>query len=229
LPLVRGVLFGKDPGQREIDVRGVRFIVDFLHGQKTGLYLDQLENYVIVAERAAGRRVLDCFSNQGGFALACAQRGAPDVTGVETGAESARKLRQNAARNGLRISVEEQDVFEFLKTAERRGDLYDMIILDPPSFTRARGKINDALRGYRELHLRSAKLLATDGLLATFSCSHHVSADEFESAVAGGFSDARRSARIVRRLSQGVDHPTLLHLPETFYLKGLFLEAMAGR
>jgi 23S rRNA (cytosine1962-C5)-methyltransferase len=229
LPLVSGVLFGKDPGQREIDVRGVRFIVDFLHGQKTGLYLDQLENYAIVAERAAGRRVLDCFSNQGGFALACAQRGAPDVTGVETGAESARKLRQNAARNGLRISVEEQDVFEFLKTAERRGDLYDMIILDPPSFTRARGKINDALRGYRELHLRSAKLLATDGLLATFSCSHHVSADEFESAVAGGFSDARRSARIVRRLSQGVDHPTLLHLPETFYLKGLFLEAMAGR
>jgi 23S rRNA (cytosine1962-C5)-methyltransferase len=229
LPLVRGVLFGKDPGQREIDVRGVRFIVDFLHGQKTGLYLDQLENYAIVAERAAGRRVLDCFSNQGGFALACAQRGAPDVTAVETGAESARKLRQNAARNGLRISVEEQDVFEFLKTAERRGDLYDMIILDPPSFTRARGKINDALRGYRELHLRSAKLLATDGLLATFSCSHHVSADEFESAVAGGFSDARRSARIVRRLSQGVDHPTLLHLPETFYLKGLFLEAMAGR
>ncbi|MGA7216604.1 MAG: class I SAM-dependent rRNA methyltransferase [Terrimicrobiaceae bacterium] len=229
LPLVSGVLFGGEPGEREIAVGGVRFIVDFLHGQKTGLYLDQLENYGIVAECAPGRRVLDCFSNQGGFALACAQRGAPEVTAVESGFESVRRLQQNASRNGLRISVEEQEVFDFLKAAERRGDSYDLIILDPPSFTHARGKIKEALRGYRELHLRSAKLLAPEGVLATFSCSHHVSAEEFESAVAGGFSDARRSARIVRRLSQGADHPALLHLPETYYLKGLLLEAMAGR
>jgi 23S rRNA (cytosine1962-C5)-methyltransferase len=104
-----------------------------------------------------------------------------------------------------------------------------MIILDPPSFTRARGKINDALRGYRELHLRSAKLLSEEGVLATFSCSHHVSAGEFESAVAGGFSDAKRSARIIRRLGQGADHPILLNLPETSYLKGLLLHTMAGR
>ena len=116
----------------------------------------------------------------------------------------------------------------FLKAAERRGDRYDLIILDPPSFTRTRDKINDALRGYRELHLRSARLL-TDGLLATFSCSHHVSAKEFESSVAAGFFDAKRSARIVRRLVQGPDHPVLLHMPETFYLKGLFLDVPTGR
>jgi 23S rRNA (cytosine1962-C5)-methyltransferase len=228
LPLVAGPLYGGDPGEREIDVNGVRFSVDFLHGQKTGLYLDQLENYSIVAQQARGRRVLDCFSNQGGFALACARSGALEVTAVESAAESARKLRENSVRNGLPISVVEEDVFSFLKASERRGDLYDLIILDPPSFTRARGKINDALRGYRELHLRSARIL-TQGVLATFSCSHHVSAEEFESAVAGGFHDARRSARIMRRLGQGADHPVLLHLPETFYLKGLLLDAMAGR
>jgi 23S rRNA (cytosine1962-C5)-methyltransferase len=229
LPLASGVLFGGDPGEREINVRGVRFLVDFLHGQKTGLYLDQFENYAIVADHTRGRRVLDCFANQGGFALTCAQMGALEVTAVESGADSAKRLRENADRNGFRLSVKEEDVFDFLKVSERRGDLYDMIILDPPSFAHARSKINDALRGYRELHLRSSRLLSANGVLATFSCSHHVSAVEFESAVADGFLDARRSARIIRRLGQAADHPILLHIPETSYLKGLLLEAMAGR
>lgn len=228
LPLIAGPLFGGGPGEREIDIKGVRFLVNFLQGQKTGLYLDQIENYSIVANYAPGRRVLDCFSNQGGFALACAARGALEVTAVESTGENARKLRENTIRNGLRVTVAEEDVFSFLKSAERRGDRYDLIILDPPSFTRARDKINDALRGYRELHLRSARLL-THGLLATFSCSHHVSAKEFESSVAAGFFDAKRGARIIRRLFQGPDHPVLLHLPETFYLKGLFLEVPTGR
>lgn len=229
LPLTTGLLRGEDPGEREVSLRGIRFRVNFLHGQKTGLYLDQADNYAIVAAHAGGRRVLDCFSNQGGFALACAQQGATAVTAVESGAESARKLRENAERNGLEIATAEEDVFDFLKEAERRGETYDLIILDPPSFTKARGKINDALRGYRELHLRGARLLAPEGLLATFSCSHHVSAHEFESAVAGGFVDARRSARILKRLSQSADHPSVLHLPETHYLKGLLLESMPGR
>ena len=227
LPLIAGPLFGGDPGEREIDVKGVRFLVNFLQGQKTGLYLDQLENYSIVAHYAPGRRVLDCFSNQGGFALACAANGAREVTAVESTVESAKKLRENSPRNGMRISVAEDDVFSFLKSADRSGQRYDLIILDPPSFTRARDKINDALRGYRELHLRSARLLA-QGIVATFSCSHHVSAQEFESAVAAGFFDGRRSARIIRRLGQGTDHPVFLHLPETFYLKGFLLDVAAG-
>lgn len=229
LPLTTGLLHGSDPGEREVSLRGIRFRVNFLHGQKTGLYLDQADNYAIVAAHAAGRRVLDCFSNQGGFALACAQQGAAAVTAVESGAESARKLRENAERNGLDVVTAEEDVFDFLKESERRGETYDLIILDPPSFTKARGKINDALRGYHELHLRGARLLAPDGLLATFSCSHHVSAHEFESSVASGFVDARRSARILKRLSQSADHPAALHLPETHYLKGLLLESMPGR
>ncbi|MEI6340247.1 MAG: class I SAM-dependent rRNA methyltransferase, partial [Verrucomicrobiota bacterium] len=229
LPLGTGMLVGDDPGEREVDLRGVRFSVDFLRGQKTGLYLDQAENYALVAAQARGRRVLDCFSNQGGFALACALHGAAEVTAVESGAASANKLRENAARNGLSVTVEEQDVFSFLNEAGRRQAEYDLIILDPPSFTKARGKINEALRGYRELHLRGAGLLSARGVLATFSCSHHVSAGEFESAVAEGLTDARRSARVLHRLTQAADHPAVLHLPETCYLKGLLLEVMPGR
>jgi len=229
LPQAAGMLHGEDPGERDVELRGIRFRVDFLRGQKTGLYLDQAENYEAVAAYAAGRRVLDCFSNQGGFALACARRGASEVTAVESGSESAGRLRDNAARNGLAIRTEEEDVFSFLKEAARREEAYDLIILDPPSFTHARAKVNEALRGYHELHLRAAQLLAPNGILATFSCSHHVAADEFETSVAGGFADARRSARVLRRLSQPADHPVVLHLPETFYLKGLILEMMAGR
>jgi len=229
LPLGTGMLVGDDPGEREVDLRGVRFLVDFLRGQKTGLYLDQAENYALVAAQARGRRVLDCFSNQGGFALACALHGAAEVTAVESGAASANKLRENAARNGLSVTVEEQDVFSFLNEAGRRQAEYDLIILDPPSFTKARGKINEALRGYRELHVRGAGLLSARGVLATFSCSHHVSAGEFESAVAEGLTDARRSARVLHRLTQAADHPAVLHLPETCYLKGLLLEVMPGR
>ncbi len=229
LPLVTGMLAGEDPGPREVTLDGIRFSVDFLRGQKTGLYLDQAENYSIVAARAAGLRVLDCFANQGGFALACAAKGASHVVAVESGADSAQKLRDNAALNCLAIETVEEDVFSFLAEQMRRETQYDLIILDPPSFTKARGKIKDALRGYRELHMRAARLLAPHGLLATFSCSHHVAADEFESSIAEGFGDAKRSARILKRMGQASDHPAVLHLPETFYLKGLLVEVMPGR
>jgi 23S rRNA (cytosine1962-C5)-methyltransferase len=229
LPSTTGLLAGTDPGPREVPLNEVRFSVDFLRGQKTGLYLDQAENYTIVAARARGLRVLDCFSNQGGFALACASQGASRVVAVESGADSARKLRENAAINGLTIETVEEDVFAFLTNEVRREAQFDLIILDPPSFTKTRGKIKDAVRGYRELHLRAARLLAPRGLLATFSCSHHVAADEFEASLAEGFADARRSARILERLRQASDHPAVLHLPETFYLKGLLVEMMPGR
>jgi 23S rRNA (cytosine1962-C5)-methyltransferase len=229
LPIVTGMLAGEDPGTRDVVLGDIRFAVDFLRGQKTGLYLDQAENYAIVAARAAGRRVLDCFSNQGGFALACAARGATRVVAVESGADSAAKLRANASRNGLDVETVEEDVFAFLANEVRKETLYDLIVLDPPSFTKARGKIKEALKGYRELHMRAARLLAPHGLLATFSCSHHVAADEFESSIAEGLGDAKRSARILKRLGQASDHPAVLHLPETFYLKGLLLELMPGR
>ena len=203
--------------------------IDLLRAQKTGFYLDQRQNYEIVAEHARGRRVLDCFANEGAFALTCARAGAGDVAAVEENAESIAAGKRNAAQNGLSVRWIEQDVFQFLRAAEKAEAEYDLIILDPPSFTKAKGGLRDALRGYRELHVRAFKLLSKDGLLATFSCSHHVSEAAFAQTIADALVDARRSGRKIRRFEQALDHPVLPTLPETEYFKGFLLEMMPGR
>lgn len=231
LELQTGLLAGEPPNELEIEAAGLHLQVDLLHAQKTGFYLDQLPNYALVAEHAQGRRVLDCFSSQGGFALACARAGASDVTAVEASAESLRIAGENATRNGLTTNVRwlEQDVFQFLRGAEKANGRYDLIILDPPSFTKSKGNLHDALRGYHELHVRAFQLLAPDGLLATFSCSHHVGTEIFEKMIADALVDARRSARRLRRFEQALDHPVLPTLPETEYFRGSLLEMMPGR
>lgn len=226
IELRSGVLAGTAPERPiEVEAAGAIFLVDPLAGHKTGLYLDQIESYGIVAAYARGRRVLDCFSNQGGFALACAKHGAASVAAVESGAESVARLRENASRNGVEIEVKHADVFDVLD----RGGEYDLIILDPPSFAKARSKVGEALRGYRDLHARAARLLAKRGLLVSFSCSHHVAGHEFEGAISDGLHDAKRNMRLVRRIGQPPDHPVVMGLPETEYLKGVVLEAMPGR
>lgn len=227
LPLVKGPLAGEVPPVVDVEASGVQFSVSPLEGHKTGLYLDQIESYAVVASRASGLSVLDCFSNQGGFALACAKAGAASVTAVESGTESIERLRANAVRNEVSVNVRQADVFDFLKRPDQ--SCYDLIILDPPSFTKSRGRVGEALRGYRDLHARAARLLSKDGLLATFSCSHHVTSAEFEQAIADGLVDARRNMRLVRRIGQPLDHPVVLGLPETEYLKGVLLQAMPGR
>ena len=222
-----GTLLGPEPGAFEISVAGMKFHLDPIHGQKTGFYLDQTASYRQVAAWAKGKRVLDCFSNQGAFAMACAQAGAAEVTAIESGKENLPRIEANAALNGVSLKVVGADVFEFLSSAARREEEYDFIILDPPPFTRTRKGIADALRGYRELHLKAAQLLSKEGLLATFSCSHHVSAEEFGGSVAEGFADARRTARQLQTYSQSPDHPILLGFPESEYLKG-FLYGMTA-
>ncbi len=224
-----GMLSGEAPDEVEIEVAGLKLQIDLLHSQKTGFYLDQLPNYALVAQEAAGRRVLDCFTSQGGFALACARAGATEVVGVEGGAESIRAAEKNAARNQLTVRWIEQDVFQFLRGAEKAGDHFDLIILDPPSFTKTKGGLHDALRGYKELHVRAFQLLSPNGLLATFSCSHHVGAEIFEKMLAAALVDARRSARRLRRYEQALDHPVLPTLPETEYFRGMLLEMMPAR
>ncbi|MDD5201281.1 MAG: class I SAM-dependent rRNA methyltransferase [Terrimicrobiaceae bacterium] len=226
---VAGILQGEPQTLREIEIGGVTFEIDLLGGQKTGFYLDQVANYAAVARRAVGQRVLDCFSNQGGFALACARAGAASVVAVESGAESHGRLAANAARNGLDVRCERADVTEVLRRAGQAGEKYDLIILDPPSFTKTRGRVHDAIRGYRDLHMRAGALLGPGGLLATFSCSHHVGTAAFLEAAAGGLQDAHRTARLIDQYRQSPDHPIVLHLPETFYLKGFLLEMMPGR
>ena len=224
-----GVLKGVAPGETEIEIAGLRFTVDLMRAQKTGFYLDQLGHYETVAGHAQGRRVLDCFTSQGAFALACAKAGAAKVTGVEGSAESVAQARQNAERNSLQAEWVEEDVFQFLRAAEKNGAEFDLIVLDPPSFTKTKGGLRDALRGYRELHVRAFKLLSRDGLLATFSCSHHVTETIFNQTISDALVDARRSARRLQRFEQALDHPVLPTLPETEYFKGVLLEMMPGR
>ena len=235
LDLQTGILTGDASTTPVIEIVGARggaplqFEIDLLHGHKTGFYLDQLRNYPQVAEHAAGRRVLDCFANQGAFALACARAGATAVTAVEGSADNIAAARRNAERNALAVEWIDKDVFEFLRAAEKSEAQYDLIILDPPSFTKAKGGLRDAMRGYRELHVRAFKLLSKDGMLATFSCSHHVPENAFAETIADALVDARRSARRLRRFEQAPDHPVLPTIPETEYFKGLLLEMMPGR
>lgn len=253
LPLETGLLADASGEQSpprpewEVSVNGVVFVIDFLKGHKTGLYLDQLATQSQVAAWAAGREVLDCFSNVGGFALACARAGAKSVLAVESGEEAVEQLSRNATRNGweIRSPLEAEvditegegtvgfrcvrrDVFEFLRRAERRPPRWDLIVLDPPSFTRTAGQKGGALRGYRELHLRAARLLQPGGLLATFSCSHHVGREEFLQTVVEGFWEAGKTVRLREEYGQSPDHPVLPHLPETRYLHGVLVEMLPG-
>jgi len=228
LELRSGVLRGT-PSQITIEVEGIELEVDFLRGHKTGLYLDQKHNYRIVSRYARDRRVLDCFTNQGAFALSCARAGATEITGVEENLENIAAAKRNAARNELKVDWIQQDVFQFLRGAEKAGAQYDLIVLDPPSFTRTKSGLHDALRGYRELHMRAFKLLSKDGLLATFSCSRHVDHASFLQIITDALVDARRSTRRLRQFEQAPDHPVLPTVPETEYFRGFLLEMMPGR
>ena len=229
LELVTGVLFGEAPGPFPVVIEGLEFEIDLQHGQKTGFYLDQRPNYAAVAAQAKGRKVLDCFANQGAFALACAKAGAASVQAVEVSAECIELVKKNAARNGLTVEAVAANVFDFLHDLERQNARYDLIILDPPSFTKSKGKLGDALRGYKEIHLRALKLLNPDGLLATFCCSHHVGRGDFLGVINEAVVDAKKSLRQLVTFSQGADHPIVSTLPETEYLQGFLFELMPGR
>ena len=229
LELHTTILRGQAPGPMEVTLAGIKFGIELPGGQKTGLYLDQADNYALVAQHAQGKRVLDCFSNQGGFALACAKAGASHVTALDVSADACAAIEANAKRNAVRLNITETNVFDWLKSATTRGDKYDLIILDPPSFTRDRARLNDALRGYKEIHLRAAQLLDNGGLLATFCCSHHVSDAIFLDVIADAMVDAKKTARLRASYTQRPDHPVILGLPESSYLKGHLFEMAPGR
>ncbi len=217
---VIGAAYG-EPMVTEILLDGVSFAIDPLRGQKTGFYLDQVSNYREVAAFSRGRKVLDCFANQGAFALFCAKAGAAEVTAVEISSDGVRAIDANLRRNGMKVRAVEANVFDFLKAEQGR---FDLIILDPPSFTKSRENLNDALRGYKEIHLRALKLLGPGGLLATFSCSHHITRQIFDEMIGDALVDAKKSARRIHEFHQSSDHPVLMNLPETEYLKGCLLE-----
>jgi 23S rRNA (cytosine1962-C5)-methyltransferase len=229
LPLVAGLLFGQVPETLEIDVGGTRFQINLQSGQKTGFYLDQIDNYAEVARLAARRRVLDCFSNQGAFALACARAGAASLTTVESNESLTKAIEQNARLNGVQIDARSANVFDFLTEQIERESRYDLIVLDPPSFAKSRDALSSAWRGYKEIHLRALQLLSEEGLLVTFSCSHHVTRQMLLEVVVGASVDAKRHLRMIKSLGQPLDHPILAHLPETEYLKGFIFQRLPGR
>ena len=229
LDMATGMLFGEAPEPFFVTIEGLEFELDLSHGQKTGFYLDQRPNYANVAALAKGRKVLDCFANQGAFALACAKSGATSVEAIEISAECVELIRKNSVKNRLEVKAEVGNVFDVLHNLERQSARYDLIILDPPSFTKSKGKLSDALRGYKEIHLRALKLLNPDGLLATFCCSHHVSRETFLTVINDSVVDAKKTLRQISEFSQGADHPIVTTHPETEYLKGFLFELMPGR
>lgn len=228
---VTGVLHGALPGEIEVEIAGLQFRIDPLAGQKTGFYLDQVASYSAVARHAAGRRVLDCFSNSGPFALACAKAGAAQVVAVDSSESAIAAGRRNEARNGLvdRVEWRVANVFDYLSGEEKRGTQWDLIVLDPPSFTKSKGGADGAMRGYKDLHVRALSMLRTGGRLATFTCSHHVGDAAFREMLGEATLDAKRAVRIVETYRQSPDHPVLLWMPETEYLRGYLLEVMPGR
>lgn len=237
LPEQHGLLAGELSGEVTVSMNGLRYSVDLLGGHKTGLYLDQQENHARVADlirRMPGAQVLDAFSFVGGFGLAAARTGAARVHLLDQSEEALAAARRHAEANGLadRCSFESANVFDWFKARTARGPHeqiitpFDAIILDPPSFTRTRSAVGDALRGYKEIHLRALKLLKPGGLLATFCCSHHVDAVTFQDVILSAAFDARRVLRRVAVFTQSPDHPVLPAIPETEYLKGYAFEVV---
>jgi 23S rRNA (cytosine1962-C5)-methyltransferase len=206
-----------------------RFVVSPGSGQKTGLYLDQRENRLLVATHARGRRVLDAFCYAGGFACHALRAGAAQALLIDSSAEALALARRNLELNAVagRAELREGNAFDLLRVLEAAGERFGLVVLDPPPFTRRKESVEAAVRGYKEITLRGLKLLEPGGVLATFSCSHHVSPALFEAVCREAAGDAGVPARVLAPLGQSRDHPVLLPIPESRYLTGLLLQRPA--
>jgi 23S rRNA (cytosine1962-C5)-methyltransferase len=214
---------GAIPDSVAVMMNGLALRADLIHGQKTGIFLDQRENYRAVAGYAHGGRALDCFTSTGGFALHLAAH-AEQVEAVDSSETALAAARLNAQANGIgNIDFQEADVFQLL--AARKGR-YSLIVLDPPAFAKSRHNLDAAITGYKEINLRALRMLASGGILVTCSCSHHLSEAALLELVAQAALDAGRTLRVLERRAQSQDHPILLTVPETLYLKCVILEVM---
>jgi len=207
---------------------GVRYLAAPWTGQKTGAFLDQRPNRIRAGELAvAGGSALDCFTYHGSFALHLARRSAT-VTALDSSAEALVRGARNAALNGLtNIRWQEADAFEALRAMARARTRFDTIVVDPPAFAKSRSAVAQALRGYHEINLRAMKLLAPGGVLVTASCSFHLRRPQFLEMIAGAARDSGRTLTVLEHLGQGIDHPEIITIPETGYLKGVVLRALS--
>ena len=219
------LLHGDVPREIEVAEHGVRYLADPWTGQKTGAFLDQRENRVFIGDLARGS-ALDCFSYHGSFALHLARR-ADRVIALDSSGPALARAAENAARNGVdRIEFVEANAFDYLRDREREGERFDTIVLDPPAFAKNRESVPAALRGYKEVNLRAMKLLATGGLLYTASCSFHITKPLFLEMLQAAAADSGRRIGLRAIRGQPVDHPEVLTIPETGYIKGALLEAL---
>jgi 23S rRNA (cytosine1962-C5)-methyltransferase len=219
------VLHGDVPDTVAVREGNIEYDVDLRKGQKTGAFLDQRENRRAAASYVHGR-VLDCFSYAGGFALQLASR-ASEVTALDISDEATSALAGNAAKNGLsNVSVRTTNVFDELRTLERMGETFDAIVLDPPAFAKSKDAVPKAIAGYKEINLRALKLLAAGGFLITCSCSYHVNEAAFAEVIFDAALDARAQVSVVEKRMQGRDHPIVLGMPETYYLKCFILRKL---
>jgi 23S rRNA (cytosine1962-C5)-methyltransferase len=220
------VLYGEVPERIEVREGAVTYQVDPWRGQKTGLFLDQRENREAALRYARGR-LLDAFSYNGGFALALAPK-CSSVLAVDISEDAVARIRENATRNGLaHVEARAMNVFDELRELERTGARFETIVLDPPAFAKNKAAVRKAMSGYKEINLRALKLLEPGGFLVTCSCSYNVSEAMFLDVVAESAADAGVEATIVEKRAQGRDHPVLLSVPETYYLKALILRKLA--
>ncbi|MBI3696617.1 MAG: class I SAM-dependent rRNA methyltransferase [Acidobacteria bacterium] len=225
LPLINSVLRGQVPEKVEFETNGLRLGARLLSGQKTGVFLDQRENY-LAARRFAHGPALDCFTSTGGFALHLAGV-CPSVEAVDSSGEALEMARQNAQRNQLaNIEFQKADVFELLSGYASARRKFATVVLDPPAFAKSRSHVPQAIRGYKDINLRALRLLDRGGVLVTCSCSHHLSEADFLRLVAEAALDAGRQVRVLERRTQALDHPILLTVPETHYLKCLILQVV---
>ena len=225
LPARKGLLRGADPGPVEFLEGEVKLVADLLEGQKTGAFLDQAENRIEAGRYARGR-ALDCFTYGGAFALQLARR-AETVVAVDISERAAEEGRRTAERNGAaNVSFVVANAFDLLRDQVDEGQTYDTIVLDPPAFAKTRSSVPAALRGYKEINLRAFHLLSAGGVLVTASCSFHIDEATFEHTVLSAAADAGRSVQVIERRGAARDHPTLLGVPETRYLKCLMLRAL---
>lgn len=228
LPLERGVWWGEVPERVEVELEGFRVEADLLHGQKTGLFLDQRLNRRVAESRASGRRVLDLFCYQGEWALHAARGGADSVLAVDSSAQALAAAARNLERNGLggRVTLRQGDVFDVLKELTRKGERFGLAVLDPPALVKSRKHLAAGARAYRELNRAAMSLLEEEGLLISCSCSHHLDDALFRQVLLEAARAAHRPFRVVDWRGESPDHPQLLAVPETHYLKCAVLQAL---
>lgn len=223
------ILAGEIPELVEIEENGLRFLIDLRQGQKTGGFLDQKQNHLLLRDICRGRDVLDCFCYAGSWAVHAASFGARSVLGIDISGGAVAQAARNAGLNGVeqRVRFEECDAFERLRSLKHEGRGFDVVVMDPPAFVKNRKNIAEATKGYLTVNRRALELLQPDGYLITCSCSFHMGREPFREMLASAARLARREVRLVATCSQAADHPVLLSFPESEYLKCFVLQAVA--